>query len=58
MSSPDNKKNTFKPTPVRLGELKAPLQEAASSQDRSLNWLIISILKRDKIIIDFFKSKK
>lgn len=32
-------------TPVRLKELKAPLQEEAMRQDRSLNGLIFKILK-------------
>lgn len=34
-----------KPTPVRLKELKAPLQEEAMRIDRSLNWLIVKVLK-------------
>lgn len=33
------------PTAVRLGELKAPLQKEAMQLDRSLHWLIYSILK-------------
>lgn len=34
-----------KPTSLRLGELKKPLQEEAFKQDRSLHWLIRKILK-------------
>ena len=34
-----------KPTAIRLKELKAPLQREAMKQDRSLNYLIIKILK-------------
>ncbi len=36
---------TRKPTAIRLDELKAPLQEEAMRQDRSLNWLIKKILR-------------
>lgn len=38
--TPDNK-----PFPIRLGELKEPLQCTAVQQDRSLHWLIKQILK-------------
>jgi predicted transcriptional regulator len=41
-STPSNDK----PTPVRLKELKAPLQQEAMQMDRSLNWLIRSIIKK------------
>lgn len=37
--------NKNNPTPIRLKELKAPLQEEAMKQDRSLNWLMIKIAK-------------
>jgi len=35
----------YKPTPIRLKELKAPLQEEAMKIDRSLNWLIVKLAK-------------
>lgn len=34
-----------KPFPVRLGELKKPLQCEATTQDRSLHWLIKKALE-------------
>lgn len=40
MSNIDNK-----PFPVRLGELKAPLQMEAVQSDRSLHYLIRKILR-------------
>lgn len=36
----------FKPIPVRLKELAAPLREEAMKQDKSLNWLICNISKQ------------
>lgn len=39
------KKRADKPTPFRLGELKAPLQQEASELDRSLHWLVLKIIK-------------
>jgi len=35
-----------KPFPVRLGDLKKPLQCEAVNQDRSLHWLIKTILEK------------
>lgn len=35
----------FKPTAIRLNELKAQLQQEAMSKDRSLNWLVRFIIK-------------
>jgi len=43
--------HTDKPTPVRLKEMKAPLQKQAMELDRSLHWLI------RKILSDYLKSK-
>lgn len=42
----------YKPTPIRLKELKAPLQHEAMKIDRSLNWLMVKIAK------DFLNSLK
>lgn len=39
------KKTESGSTSVRLKEIKAPLQEEAMKQDRSLNWLIFKVLK-------------
>lgn len=39
------KKRRDNPTPVRLGELKCHLQKEAMELDRSLNWLILKIIK-------------
>lgn len=39
------KDKAYKPTPVRLKELKAPLQQEAMKIDRSLNWLMVKIAK-------------
>lgn len=33
-----------KPTPIRLKNLKAPLQQEAMRLDRSLHWLVCNIL--------------
>lgn len=41
-----------KATAIRLKELKAPLQKEAMKQDRSLNYLIIKILR------DFLEKNK
>jgi hypothetical protein len=38
-------KKTNNPFPVRLGELKTPLQIEATQIDRSLHWLIKKILQ-------------
>lgn len=47
-----------KPTPIRLKDLKAPLQMEAMKMDRSLNWLIISILKEYPCVKEYLKNKK
>lgn len=44
-------------TSLRLGEIKAPLQKAAMGMDRSLNWLIISLLKDTEIIKKYYENK-
>ncbi len=46
---------TNKPTPIRLKELKAPLQEEAMRIDRSLNWLVVKVLK--EYVKDLKKQK-
>lgn len=46
------KENKNNPTPIRLKDLKAPLQEEAMKQDRSLNWLMVKIAR------DFLNSLK
>lgn len=46
MENPDNK-----PFPVRLGDIKKPLQCEAVNQDRSLHWLI------KKILTDYVNEK-
>ena len=33
------------PTPIRLRDLKQPLQEEAMRIDRSLHWLVLKILR-------------
>lgn len=45
------------PTPIRLKDLKAPLQAEAMKQDRSLNWLVISILKQHPCVQEYLKNK-
>jgi hypothetical protein len=47
----------FTPTPVRLKEYKAPLQEAAAEIDRPLSWLILSILKEHPILKEYERKK-
>ena len=47
-----DKKKDNNPFPVRLGEIKKPLQREATEKDRSLHWLILSILK------NYVKNKK
>ena len=47
-----DKKKDNNPFPVRLGEIKKPLQSEATEKDRSLHWLILSILK------NYVKNKK
>jgi hypothetical protein len=49
---PSTQKNA---TPVRLGELKAPLQEEAMRLDRSLNWLVKLACKE---LLQRIKKKK
>ena len=44
-----------KPFPVRLGELKPPLQQEAVDNDRSLHYWIKKILKE---YLDLKKKKK
>ena len=46
------KDKDYKPTPVRLKELKAPMQEEAMKIDRSLNWLMVKLAR------DFLNSLK
>ncbi len=38
-------KDDDKPFPIRLGDLKAPLQEEATQNDRSLHYLIKKIIR-------------
>lgn len=38
-------KKKYTATPIRLKELKEPLQAEAMKQDRSLNYLVVKILK-------------
>ncbi len=45
-------------TSLRLGEIKAPLQKVAMEMDRSLNWLIISLLKQTPIIQKYYEEKE
>lgn len=49
-----------KPFPVRLGDLKKPLQCEAMQADRSLHWLIKKILKEyvDKYDLENCKPTK
>lgn len=48
----------FTPTPIRLKDLKAPLQMEAMKVDRSLNWFVISILKQHPCLQEYLKNKK
>lgn len=48
----------YRPTPVRLKEYKAPLQEEAFRLERSLNWLILKILKEHPIVIAYMNEKQ
>ena len=41
----DNNTPEYKPTPIRLKDLKPPLQMEASELDRSLNWLVCKVLR-------------
>lgn len=45
------------PTPIRLGELIVPLQEEAKKLDRSVHWLILSIIKQHPCIQEYLKNK-
>jgi hypothetical protein len=45
------------PTPIRLKDLKGPLQMEAMKLDRSLNWFIISILKEHPCLQEYLKNK-
>jgi len=56
MAKPD--KNGYTPTPIRLKDWKAPLQMEAMKMDRSLNWLILSIIKESPVIKDYLKGRK
>jgi hypothetical protein len=55
MKKPDKKSDS--PTAIRLKDLKAPLQMEAMKLDRSLNWLIISIIKEHPCIKEYLKNK-
>lgn len=46
-----------KPTPIRLKDFKAPLQQEAMRIDRSLNWLVMSWLKEHPCIKEYIKRK-
>lgn len=43
---------------IRLGELLEPLLAEAKRQDRSLHWLIISILKQQPFVQEYLQNKK
>lgn len=45
-----------KPTSIRLGNLKAPIQKKAMELDRSLNWLVCKMLKDHPYLKDFLES--
>jgi hypothetical protein len=45
------------PTPIRLKDLKAPLQMEAMKMDRSLNWFILSWIKEHPCIKEYLKKK-
>lgn len=57
MKKPNYPKRKDTPTPIRLKDLKAPLQMEAMKIDRSLNWLILSILKQHPCIQEYLKNK-
>lgn len=46
------------PVPIRLRDLKAPLQRLAFDMDRSLHWLILDIIKRSDLLKDYMEQKK
>lgn len=48
----DKKEHNYTATPIRLKEIKAELQIEAAKIDRSLNWLVVKVLK------DFLMSLK
>lgn len=49
--------NRDKPFPLRLKELKAPLQQEAARLDRSLHWLILSIIREAPCIKQHLSTK-
>ena len=46
-----------KPTAIRLGKLKAPIQKKAMELDRSLNWLVCKMLKEHPYLNDFLEKQ-
>lgn len=41
-------KDKDKPVPVRFGELKTYLREKAHKADRSMNWMVLHIVRKHK----------
>lgn len=50
-------KRTDNPTPLRLKDLKAPLQMEAMKMDRSLHWFILSWIKQHPCVQEYLKNK-
>lgn len=46
------------PVSIRLGELKIPLQEAAKRMGKTLNGLIVDLLKKSDIMKEYYRQQK
>lgn len=46
-----SKKRLDNPIPIRMKELKPIYQQEASRQERSMHWLILSVLKKAPFVI-------
>lgn len=44
-------------TPIRLKDLKAPLQAEATKLDRSLNWVVVEWMKEHPCVKEYLKQK-